>query len=52
VTVIVDRREGGDRRNRQGAPPVDDRRSPNQFRDRRRERLPGTFPETDAPDTD
>jgi hypothetical protein len=52
VTVIVDRREGGDRRNRRGAPPSDDRRSPNQFRDRRRERLPGTFPETDAPDTD
>ena len=50
VTVIVDRREGRDRRNQPGAPPDDDRRAPNQFRDRRRERLPGTFPETEPPD--
>jgi hypothetical protein len=50
VTVIVDRREGSDRRNRPGT-PTDDRRAPNQFRDRRRERLPGTFPETDAPES-
>ena len=50
VTVIVDRREGPDRRNQPGKPPSDDRRAPNQFRNRRRERLPGTFPETDAPD--
>jgi hypothetical protein len=52
VTVIVDRREGHDRRNRPGAPPADDRRAPNQFRDRRRSRLPGTFPETPAPEPD
>jgi hypothetical protein len=52
VTVIVDRREGRDRRNSPGAPPDDDRRAPNQFRDRRRERLPGTFPDTTAPDAD
>ena len=48
VTVIVDRREGPNRRNR-GV--VDEetaqRRS---IRDRRRARVPGTFPGTDAPD--
>jgi hypothetical protein len=45
VTVIVDRREGPDRR--AGSDPGDfkDRR---QTRDRRRPRIPGTFPETDA----
>jgi hypothetical protein len=50
VTVIVDRREGTDRRRLPGAPPADDRRAPNQFRDRRGERVPGTFPPIDAPD--
>ena len=44
VTVIVDRREG------------DDRRSAREFggnrelRDRRRRRIPGTFPDIDPPD--
>ena len=46
VTVIVDRREGADRRNRYE--PTDERR---QTRDRRRARVPGTFPETDVPET-
>jgi hypothetical protein len=43
VTVIIDRRKGEDRR--QGVPPADlkERR---QIRDRRRQRIPGTFPET------
>jgi hypothetical protein len=47
VTVIVDRRDGPDRR--QGEPPeeVKDRRI---TRDRRRARVPGTFPGTDTPD--
>ncbi len=46
VTVIVDRREGADRR--QGEPPAEikERRI---TRDRRRARVPGTFPDTDAP---
>jgi hypothetical protein len=52
VTVIVDRREGPDRRNAPGASPDDDRRAPNQFRDRRRSRLPGTFPDTPGPEPD
>jgi hypothetical protein len=44
VTVIVDRREGPNRR--QGEPPVGmkERRV---TRDRRRARVPGTFPSTD-----
>jgi hypothetical protein len=43
VTVIIDRRKGEDRRS--GVPPADfkERR---QVRDRRRRRIPGTFPET------
>ncbi len=47
VTVIVDRREGGDRRRGQ-SPPADiqERR---RIRDRRRFRIPGTFPDTDPP---
>jgi hypothetical protein len=41
VTVIVDRREGNDRR--QGkAPPEGEKR---ETRDRRRGRIPGTFPD-------
>jgi hypothetical protein len=43
VTVIIDRRKGADRR--KGKPSVefeDQRRT----RDRRRRRIPGTFPET------
>ena len=45
VTVIIDRREGPDRR--QGTPPpeIAERR---QTRDRRRQRVTGTFPDTDA----
>ena len=47
VTVIVDRREVHDRRTGQAAAEHRERR---QIRDRRRARIPGTFPETDAPD--
>ena len=47
VTVIIDRREGPDRRNRKsGGDPGHEQR---QIRDRRRARVPGTFPETDPP---
>jgi hypothetical protein len=42
VTVIIDRREGPDRR--RGQPPVKDERR--QIRDRRHRRVPGTFPPT------
>jgi hypothetical protein len=47
VTVIIDRRKGSDRRNRKGGgdAPHELRKT----RDRRRPRVPGTFPETDAP---
>jgi hypothetical protein len=46
VTVIVDRRDGPDRR--QGETPADvkERR---ETRDRRRARAAGTFPDTDPP---
>ena len=44
VTVIVDRRSGPDRRD--GRTYGGKR----EVRDRRRARIPGTFPETDAPD--
>ena len=50
VTVILDRREGPDRRAGQEG---DDRRNGREYgglretRDRRRARIPGTFPETD-----
>jgi hypothetical protein len=48
VTVIVDRREGSDRRAGKEAPPeVKERRT---IRDRRRSRITGTFPDTDAPE--
>ena len=43
VTVIVDRRDGRDRRREAG------RGGLRQLRDRRRARIPGTFPETNAP---
>ena len=43
VTVIVDRREGPDRRQGKGGG------GHRQTRDRRRPRIPGTFPETDPP---
>ena len=47
VTVIVDRRDGTDRRRGKEAPPgVKERRK---LRDRRRRRVTGTFPDIDAP---
>jgi len=46
VTVIVDRRTGPDRRSASGR-LVGGKR---QIRDRRRERFPGTFPDTDPPE--
>ena len=42
VTVIVDRREGEDRRNGR------EYGGKREIRDRRRARIPGTFPETDS----
>jgi hypothetical protein len=45
VTVIVDRREGPDRRRGEPAGKTDERR---ETRDRRRARIPGTFPGTDV----
>jgi hypothetical protein len=48
VEVIIDRRSGPDRRNRKGG---DDAavKEQRKIRDRRRARVPGTFPGTDAP---
>jgi hypothetical protein len=43
VTVIVDRRAGRDRRQGRRSPGEDKR----QVRDRRRARIPGTFPATE-----
>src|SRR5204862_3302548 len=48
VTVIIDRRAGPDRRTRNGG-GGDGARNERAIRDRRRSRVPGTFPETDAP---
>src|SRR3954447_4585173 len=48
VTVIIDRRKGPDRRNRKGAGD-DGAREQRTIRDRRRPRVPGTFPDTDVP---
>jgi hypothetical protein len=45
VTVIVDRRKGEDRRAGKPAGEYENRR---QTRDRRRARIPGTFPKTPA----
>jgi hypothetical protein len=47
VTVIVDRREGPDRRHGDVPEELKERR---QTRDRRRARVPGTFPEVDLPE--
>jgi hypothetical protein len=48
VTVILERREGADRRSGEDAPPeIKERRT---VRDRRRRRVTGTFPDTDAPE--
>jgi hypothetical protein len=46
VTVIVDRREGEDRRNGRAYG------GKRELRDRRRARIPGTFPDTDGITTD
>ena len=46
VTVIVDRREGPDRRSGKPSEEEKERRT---TRDRRRARIPGTFPDTDPP---
>ncbi len=46
VTVIVDRREGTDRRAGKAAGEFNEQRT---TRDRRRARVTGTFPDTDAP---
>ena len=47
VTVIVDRRDGPDRRQGEPTPEIKERRV---VRDRRRARVPGTFPDTEAPE--
>ena len=47
VTVIIDRRTGPDRR--AGKKVTDAEKEQRQTRDRRRARIPGTFPETDGP---
>jgi hypothetical protein len=49
VTVIIDRRKGPDRRSRKGAEVEPAVREQRKTRDRRRPRIPGTFPETDTP---
>jgi hypothetical protein len=48
VTVIIDRREGPDRRT--GKTPTQEEQEQRELRDRRRRR-PGTFPATDVPET-
>jgi hypothetical protein len=47
VEVIVDRRTGPDRRQGTPSPEMKERRV---TRDRRRGRVPGTFPEVDIPE--
>ena len=47
VTVIVDRRQGPNRRDRVARDEAAKRR---EIRDRRRARVPGTFPGTESPD--
>jgi hypothetical protein len=47
VQVIVDRRDGPDRRSRRPAGEFAEQRT---IRDRRRARVPGTFPTTELPD--
>ncbi|HVA29648.1 MAG TPA: hypothetical protein VMU58_00115 [Gaiellaceae bacterium] len=49
VTVIVDRREGDDRRAGKAADEFKEKRL---TRDRRRRRVSGTFPDIDAPPGD
>lgn len=48
VEVIVDRRTGPDRRQGQDPGEFKEQRK---TRDRRRPRVPGTFPDTEAPET-
>jgi hypothetical protein len=47
VTVIIDRRDGPDRRAGETGDEFKERR---ETRDRRRARVPGTFPSTDVPE--
>jgi hypothetical protein len=47
VEVIIDRRTGPDRRQEKPSPEMKERRV---TRDRRRGRVPGTFPEIDIPE--
>ena len=47
VTVIIDRREGSNRRAGKPEPEFIEKR---ETRDRRRPRVLGTFPDTDAPE--
>ena len=49
VTVIVDRREGNERRADKASAEIQEQRK---TRDRRRSRVAGTFPSTDAPVSD
>ena len=49
VTVIVDRRDGPDRRNTE--PEDESVKNRREIRDRRRRRVPGTFPKTDPPES-
>jgi hypothetical protein len=49
VTVIVDRREGDERRSDKAPPEIQEQRK---TRERRRSRVPGTFPEIEAPLSD
>jgi hypothetical protein len=49
VTVIVDRREGADRRADKAPPEIQEKRL---VRDRRRPRVTGTFPDTEPPPGD
>ena len=50
VTVIIDRREGPDRRERR--PPTGKTGGKRETRDRRRPRIPGTFLETEGTQAD
>jgi hypothetical protein len=47
VEVIVERRTGPDRRREKATPEIQEQRK---TRDRRRGRVPGTFPSTDLPE--
>ena len=48
VTVILDRREGPDRRS--GEEPSEEIKERRRLRDRRRARIPGTFPDVEPPE--